>query len=78
MTGLGHELHQKELEKSATERQEAIRVAEQAVWQEAERLKEAALERARQEAAIEQERAIKKLKKQHSKDLLVCTIVLVY
>lgn len=73
-SGLGQELHEKELEKAENEKLDAIRVAEHAVWEEAERLKAIALEKAREEAAIEQERVIKKLKKQHSKALLVRSI----
>ncbi|KAL4231451.1 hypothetical protein ACF0H5_009028 [Mactra antiquata] len=68
--GLGQELHKKELEKAEQEKLDAIRVAEQAVWQEAERLKAIALDKAKEDAAIEQERVIKKLKKQHAKALL--------
>ncbi|XP_052770516.1 uncharacterized protein LOC128210296 [Mya arenaria] len=68
--GLGHELHKKELEKAEQEKLHAMRVAEQAVWEEAEKLKVIALEKAKEEAAIEQERVIKKLKKQQAKALL--------
>ncbi|WAR22104.1 hypothetical protein MAR_016078 [Mya arenaria] len=67
---LGHELHKKELEKAEQEKLHAMRVAEQAVWEEAEKLKVIALEKAKEEAAIEQERVIKKLKKQQAKALL--------
>ena len=38
LTGLGHELHQKALEKAENEKLEAIRIAEQAVREEAEHL----------------------------------------
>ena len=38
LTGLGHELHQKALEKAENEKLEAIRIAEQAVREEAEQL----------------------------------------
>lgn len=68
--GLGHELHKKEQEKAENEKLQAIRLAEQAVWEEAEKLKVIALEKAKEEAALEQERVIRKLKKQHGKALL--------
>ncbi|KAH3785055.1 uncharacterized protein LOC127841122 [Dreissena polymorpha] len=68
--GLGHELHQKELEKAENEKLQSIRVAEEAVWVEAEKLKQAAVQQTMQEAAIEQEKVIKKLKKQQAKAIL--------
>ncbi|XP_053406552.1 uncharacterized protein LOC128559291 [Mercenaria mercenaria] len=69
--GLGNELHRKEQEKAENEKLHAIRLAEKAVWEEAEKLKAIALAKANEEAAIEQERVIRKLKKQHGKALLV-------
>lgn len=68
--GLGHELHKKELEKAEAEKLHEIKLAEHAVWEEAEKVKNIELAKAKEEAAIEQERVIKKLKKQHSKALL--------
>ncbi|XP_053406555.1 caldesmon-like [Mercenaria mercenaria] len=68
--GLGNELHRKEQEKAENEKLHAIRLAEQAVWEEAEKLKAIALAKANEEAAIEQERVIRKLKKQHGRALL--------
>lgn len=68
--GLGHELHRKELEKAEHDKLGAIRVAEQAVWEEAEKIKQVALEKAREDATHEQERVIKKLKKAHAKAIL--------
>lgn len=68
--GLGQELHRKEVEKAENEKLQAIRAAEQAVWEEAEKIKAVALAKAQEDAALEQERVIKKLKKQHGKALL--------
>lgn len=64
-------MHKKEQEKAENEKLQAIRLAEQAVWEEAEKLKAIALEKAKEDAALEQERVIRKLKKQHGKALLV-------
>lgn len=67
--GLGHMLISREFEKAEQEKQKAIRVAEEAVWQQAEHIKAEAVQKCREEAALDQERAIKKLKKAHAKAL---------
>lgn len=67
--GLGHDLHQKALEKAENEKLTAVRIAEQAVREEAEQLKAIALAKAQEDAAIEQEKVIKKLKKAQEKAL---------
>jgi len=71
LSGLGKELHKKEVEKANDDKEYAIRMAEQAVWDEADKRKAEALANAREEAELEQKRIIKKLKKKHAKDLLV-------
>lgn len=68
--GLGHELITRQIQKAEDEKQQAIRAAEEAVWEEAEKLKAIALEKAQEEAALEQEKVIKKMKKAHAKALL--------
>ena len=71
ISGLGHELHKRELEKAELEKLKAIRAAEQAVWEQAEIIKQAALGKAREDALAEQETVVKKLKKAHAKAILV-------
>ncbi|KAL3864470.1 hypothetical protein ACJMK2_006149 [Sinanodonta woodiana] len=67
--GIGHELHQKSMEKSEVEKLQAISEAERAVWEQAEQIKLEALEKAKAEAAKEHEKEIKKLKKAYEKKL---------
>lgn len=65
--GLGQELYRQAVEKADHEKQTAVRLAEQAVFEEAEQLKAIALTKAREDAAIEHEKSTKKLKKAHEK-----------
>ncbi|OWF49256.1 uncharacterized protein C6orf163 homolog [Mizuhopecten yessoensis] len=66
---IGHELHRQTLDIAELEKLKSIRDAETSVWVEAELIKNAALARSREEAAIEQERVIEKFNKVHQKAL---------
>ncbi|KAK3595868.1 hypothetical protein CHS0354_014691 [Potamilus streckersoni] len=67
--GIGHELHQRSMEKAEAEKLQAISEAERAVWEQAEQIKVEALEKAKAEAAKEHEKEMKKLKKAYEKKL---------
>ncbi|XP_060071277.1 uncharacterized protein C6orf163 homolog [Ylistrum balloti] len=66
---IGHELHRQTLDIAELEKLKSIRDAESALWAEAEQIKAAAVAKAREEAAIEQERVIEKFNKVHQKAL---------
>ncbi|XP_069124859.1 uncharacterized protein C6orf163 homolog [Argopecten irradians] len=66
---IGHELHRQTLDIAELEKLKSIRDAEKALWAEAEQIKAAAVTKAREEAAIEQERVIEKFNKVHQKAL---------
>ncbi|KAL5015836.1 hypothetical protein ScPMuIL_005425 [Solemya velum] len=67
--GIGHNLHCHSVSKSEQERLNAVHSAERQIWQQADQLKAVAVQKAREEAAIEQDLAIRKLSKQHEKKL---------
>ena len=69
--GIGNDLHRRSMEMAEQEKLKAIRVAEQAVWAEAEQIKAVALQKAREEAAVDQDKAIKKMHRIHEKALKV-------
>ena len=70
-TGLGHDLEKRVHEKYEAEKQRAIREAEQAVWEQAEHMKAAAVLKAKEESSVDLERVVKKINRQHEKALKV-------
>ena len=71
LTGIGQELHKRTLEVAEFERQKALKEAEQIVWSQADHLQAQAVQKAKEEAALEQERILKKLTKNQEKALKV-------
>ena len=68
---LGQAIHRRTLEACGTERQVAVRRAEEAVWAQAENMRQEALEKAARKASLDHEKAVKKLVKAHEKAIKV-------
>ncbi|XP_077992605.1 uncharacterized protein C6orf163-like [Glandiceps talaboti] len=69
IVNIGDTIHQKVIDQLEDDRMKAIEAAKAAVWEEAERIKEEALEKSKQQANVEREKAIKSLKKIHEKEI---------
>ncbi|XP_076101308.1 uncharacterized protein C6orf163 homolog [Mytilus galloprovincialis] len=67
--GIGHELQRRSMEMSEVERLRGIREAEQAVWAQAEQIKAEAVQRAKEESRLDQEKLLKKVSKAQEKAL---------
>lgn len=73
--GLGHEIHRKLHEEAEEEKQNAIRATEEMVWQEAKAVADQDLQRVLEEAKLEQDRVVRKIKKEQGHAIKVCVLV---
>ena len=74
-TDLGLSVHQKTLDQCSAEKEVAVAAAEEAIWQQAEVIKEEALHRAHESAQKDHEKVVRKLSKAHEKAIRVSFVL---
>lgn len=71
LSGIGHEIQRRLLEKLEAEKQDAMHSVETTTWEKAERKKQSAVRRVREEAALQIEKALDNQRREHEQKLKV-------